>query len=267
MSPGVRPLVAGNWKMNGLIASLGEIEAMRRAADAGEAGAAELAVCPPFTLLARAACELKGGKLSLGAQDCHAEPERRPYRRHFRLHAQGRGRGLCHRRPFRATHHASRERRNRARQGDAVLALPDGSRRIIEVDEAQHFNGYRATTLFRYSEVRTAFPLRRWLKFCGDVKREPGGGFAVPRPPLFPDHGGRHRQRAFRDALCDILPALYGFEPTLRIACFEVAPWIDKPGAKRRMTELLRRQGVLPRRTSHRLVRVRPQSEVARKSS
>lgn len=153
------------------------------------------------------------------------------------------------------------------RQVDAVLALPDGSRRIIEVDEAQHFNGYRATTLFRYSEVRTAFPLRRWLKFCGDVKREPGGGFAVPRPPLFPDHGGRHRQRAFRDALCDILPALYGFEPTLRIACFEVAPWIDKPGAKRRMTELLRRQGVLPRRTSHRLVRVRPQSEVARKSS
>ncbi|HVP99632.1 MAG TPA: triose-phosphate isomerase, partial [Roseiarcus sp.] len=73
MTPGVRPLVAGNWKMNGLSPSLGEIEAMRRAADAGEAGPAELAVCPPFTLLAQAAWKLRGGALSLGAQDCHTE--------------------------------------------------------------------------------------------------------------------------------------------------------------------------------------------------
>ncbi|HYA73417.1 MAG TPA: triose-phosphate isomerase, partial [Roseiarcus sp.] len=54
MTPGVRPLVAGNWKMNGSRASLGEIAAMRRAVDAGEAGAAEVAVCPPATLLAAA---------------------------------------------------------------------------------------------------------------------------------------------------------------------------------------------------------------------
>jgi len=73
MTPDVRPLVAGNWKMNGLSASLTEIEAMRRAADGGEAGAAELAVCPPFTLLAQAAWKLRDGKLSLGAQDCHPE--------------------------------------------------------------------------------------------------------------------------------------------------------------------------------------------------
>ena len=74
MTPGVRPLVAGNWKMNGLSASLGEIEAMRRAADAGEAGEAELLVCPPATLTAQAAWKIRGGKLSLGAQDCHPEP-------------------------------------------------------------------------------------------------------------------------------------------------------------------------------------------------
>ncbi len=73
MTPGVRPLVAGNWKMNGLAASLGEIEAMGRAADAGEAGEAELAVCPPATLIALAARTLKESKLALGAQDCHAE--------------------------------------------------------------------------------------------------------------------------------------------------------------------------------------------------
>ncbi len=70
MTPGVRPLVAGNWKMNGLSASLSEIDAMRRAADAGETGEAELAVFPPFTLLAQTASKIRGGKLSLGAQDC-----------------------------------------------------------------------------------------------------------------------------------------------------------------------------------------------------
>ena len=59
--------------MNGLSGSLNEIDAMRRAADAGAAGAAELAVCPPGTLIAQAAWKLKGGKLSLGAQDCHPE--------------------------------------------------------------------------------------------------------------------------------------------------------------------------------------------------
>jgi triosephosphate isomerase len=72
MTPGVRPLVAGNWKMNGSRASLSEIAAMRRAVDAGEAGAAEVAVCPPATLLAGAATILQGGALNLGAQDCHA---------------------------------------------------------------------------------------------------------------------------------------------------------------------------------------------------
>ncbi len=73
MTPDVRPLVAGNWKMNGLSASLVEVEAMRRAVDAGEAGVAELVVCPPATLIAQAAWKLRGGKLGLGAQDCHPE--------------------------------------------------------------------------------------------------------------------------------------------------------------------------------------------------
>ena len=71
MTPGVRPLVAGNWKMNGLSGSLAEIDAMRQAADAGKSGPVELLVCPPATLLAQAAWRIKGGELSSGAQDCH----------------------------------------------------------------------------------------------------------------------------------------------------------------------------------------------------
>jgi triosephosphate isomerase len=72
MTPGVRPLVAGNWKMNGLKASLAEIFAMREAADRGSAGVAELALFPPATLLAPAAAALAGGSIALGGQDCHA---------------------------------------------------------------------------------------------------------------------------------------------------------------------------------------------------
>jgi hypothetical protein len=61
----------------------------------------------------------------------------------------------------------------------------------------------------------------------------------VPKPPLFPLEDGRHRQRAYRDALADLLPAVHGWLPTLRIADFEVAEWIYRPGARRRMEQLL----------------------------
>jgi triosephosphate isomerase (TIM) len=73
MSSDLRPLVAGNWKMHGFRSSLDEIVAMRRAADAREAGEAEVLVCPPATLIVSAAALLEGGLLSLGAQNCHSE--------------------------------------------------------------------------------------------------------------------------------------------------------------------------------------------------
>jgi triosephosphate isomerase len=71
MADDPRPLVAGNWKMNGLRSALGEIDAMRRAVEAGGAGTAEVLVCPPATLIVSAAAMLEGGPLRLGAQDCH----------------------------------------------------------------------------------------------------------------------------------------------------------------------------------------------------
>jgi len=74
MTPGVRPLVAGNWKMNGTRASLNEILAMKEGAEAGAAGSAELAVCPPATLLIAAAALVEGSALALGAQNCHHAP-------------------------------------------------------------------------------------------------------------------------------------------------------------------------------------------------
>jgi triosephosphate isomerase len=72
MTPGVRPLAAGNWKMNGLKTSLAELEALKIGVEAGKSGSAEVAICPPFTLIAQAAWALRGGKIALGGQDCHA---------------------------------------------------------------------------------------------------------------------------------------------------------------------------------------------------
>jgi triosephosphate isomerase len=68
-----RPLVAGNWKMNGLVASLSEVSAIRDAVAAGGAGRAEVAICPPTTLVAAAAGLCKGTQVATGGQDCHAE--------------------------------------------------------------------------------------------------------------------------------------------------------------------------------------------------
>jgi len=64
------PLIAGNWKMNGVSASLSE--ALATAAGLGET-TARVAICPPATLVARAASALRETKVLVGGQDCRAE--------------------------------------------------------------------------------------------------------------------------------------------------------------------------------------------------
>lgn len=126
---------------------------------------------------------------------------------------------------------------------DAVLVDGEGGRRILEVDEVQHFNAFRAATLYRYErEVTVAFDVEAWLRRCRDKTRLERGGFAKPRPPLFPGQNGRHRQRAFRDALTDILPGEHGWLPTLRIGDFEVEGWLHTRDAPLRMERLLTRR-------------------------
>ena len=62
-----RKLVAGNWKMHGTAADLGEVAAIALAA--GTAGC-DVALCLPATLIERAVRAAPG--FAVGGQDCHA---------------------------------------------------------------------------------------------------------------------------------------------------------------------------------------------------
>ena len=64
-----RGLAAGNWKMNGTGASLGEIEALKAAHGDPKV---DVLICPPATLVARMAAAAAGSAVAVGGQDCHA---------------------------------------------------------------------------------------------------------------------------------------------------------------------------------------------------
>jgi triosephosphate isomerase len=71
---GIRPLVAGNWKMNGLSAALGEAQQVRkRLGDPDFAAGVDVMICPPAPLIGQLAREAAGTRLLVGAQDCHWE--------------------------------------------------------------------------------------------------------------------------------------------------------------------------------------------------
>jgi triosephosphate isomerase len=66
-----RPLVAGNWKMNGLAASVAEFDAIAAGLAPSLAARVDVAICPPFTLVAALAAR---ARLPVGGQDCHTAP-------------------------------------------------------------------------------------------------------------------------------------------------------------------------------------------------
>ncbi|WP_196258302.1 triose-phosphate isomerase [Pelagibacterium limicola] len=72
MSERIRPLIAGNWKMNGTSAALNEISRLRELIAEARRIAADILVCPPATLVHRAAQIAQGDAIALGGQDCHA---------------------------------------------------------------------------------------------------------------------------------------------------------------------------------------------------
>jgi triosephosphate isomerase len=73
MAANRRPLLAGNWKMNGLRASLAELPKIADAAAGPLAGRVDLLVCPPATLIAAAVEQVGGSGVAIGGQDCHPD--------------------------------------------------------------------------------------------------------------------------------------------------------------------------------------------------
>jgi triosephosphate isomerase len=73
MTLGIRPLVAGNWKMNGTSASLGELREIGHGFMHGLDADTEALICVPATLLTRAADILASTPVRVGGEDCHAK--------------------------------------------------------------------------------------------------------------------------------------------------------------------------------------------------
>ena len=71
-NPGPRPLVAGNWKMNGTMASLDEV---RRLMDMLEGSRlrSDIMICPPATLVQPMVRLVASSAIKVGGQDCHSE--------------------------------------------------------------------------------------------------------------------------------------------------------------------------------------------------
>jgi hypothetical protein len=97
---------------------------------------------------------------------------------------------------------------------DCVLKRAEEAPRV----EIQHFNPYRAQTLRQYPDVPVALERDTWIRHSEAKLRLESSGFGKP---LFPGEWGLHKQRAFRDALADILP----------VQLIAGGLQIDKPGA------------------------------------
>ena len=73
MNDSPRPLVAGNWKMNGLKGSVRVLGQVIDAYTPGLKSKVELLVCPPATLVHAFAVAALGSRVAIGGQDCHAK--------------------------------------------------------------------------------------------------------------------------------------------------------------------------------------------------
>ncbi len=77
--------------------------------------------------------------------------------------------------------------RRESRRVDCVLKAANSNPRIIEVDETQHFNRFRAETLRLYPpEIELAFDRKVWAERSEAKKKLEGGGFTMTNSPPFP---------------------------------------------------------------------------------
>ncbi|MBF4766939.1 hypothetical protein ISU10_04075 [Nocardioides agariphilus] len=107
---------------------------------------------------------------------------------------------------------------------------------FIEVDERQHFTSHRLVTLDLYPNAATVgFDIEQYRAFCRELSPKADRDFAHKAAAAF-GPGGRPRQRAYNDALRDLVTPAMGRPPIIRVA----APDRDGAAAYERAREQLK---------------------------
>jgi len=73
----MKPLIAGNWKMNGLGGAIAEIDSLAAKFAGGAPAGCAVLICPPATLIAAFAAKFSHQAITIGGQDCHAVSARK----------------------------------------------------------------------------------------------------------------------------------------------------------------------------------------------
>ena len=71
MASDIRPLIAGNWKMNGLRQEISDLALALATRAAAQPPGCDIVVCPPATLVSLVAWTLQDSAVAVGGQDCH----------------------------------------------------------------------------------------------------------------------------------------------------------------------------------------------------
>ena len=116
MTDAIRPLIAGNWKMNGLDSALARARPDAGAGGWRQGGRPGLSAGHPDLPASPTAAARAGGR----RPGLPRQGQRRPYRRYLGGDARGCRRQPCHRRPFRAARRPRRDRRGGAAKAEAA---------------------------------------------------------------------------------------------------------------------------------------------------
>ncbi|MFC7597496.1 hypothetical protein ACFQU3_19415 [Terrabacter sp. GCM10028922] len=88
----------------------------------------------------------------------------------------------------------------------------------VEVDESQHFTSFRLVTLNLYPETTPlGFDLPEYKRLCQQLAPR-SDRYRRDKPAVGFGPGGRQRQRAYNDALRDLMTPAMGYAPVIRVA-------------------------------------------------
>ena len=99
-----------------------------------------------------------------------------------------------------------------------------GSGCIIEIDEVQHFTTARLLTFDHYPDVRLGFDPEEYRRLIERWRAQGDAAYAHRVSSDFPRRGGRQAQRAYNDALRDLLAPTFTGLPTIRIPAPDRCP-------------------------------------------